>query len=255
MTTPPKKQRVALVTGSGKKRVGWEIAHTLAERGYDLAIHYRTSVGDAQDSVAEFRRQGVNAEAFPADLSNDAEVSGLVQSVLDRYGRLDALVNCAAIYEPKRFEDVTAADVHRHIDINLVGTFLAAQKAGLAMVKQRDGGSIINFGDWALCRPYCDYSAYFASKGAIPELTRCLAVELGSRNPRVRVNAILPGPVLFPATMPESEQRAAERATLVQRRGQPQDIAGAVLFLLENDFVTGVSLPVDGGRTIYAREE
>ena len=83
-------------------------------------------------------------------------------------------------------------------------------------------------------------------------MTRCLAVELGTRNPRVRVNCVLPGPVLFPPDMPEAEREEAIRSTLVQREGQPENVAAAVLFLVENDFVTGVCLPVDGGRTIYA---
>jgi pteridine reductase len=120
------------------------------------------------------------------------------------------------------------------------------------MVKQPEGGCIVNFGDWALARPYPDYAAYFASKGAIPALTRCLAVELGARNPQVRVNCVLPGPVLFPPEMPAAEREEAIRSTLVKRQGRPENVASAVLLFVENDFVTGACLPVDGGRTIYA---
>jgi len=101
-----------------------------------------------------------------------------------------------------------------------------------------------------VARPYSDYAAYFPSKGAIPALTRSLAVEFAARNPRVRVNCVLPGPVMLPPDM-EPEARAAVLAgTLVNREGTPEHVAHAVLFLLENDFVTGVCLPVDGGRTI-----
>jgi pteridine reductase len=120
------------------------------------------------------------------------------------------------------------------------------------MVRQPEGGCIVTFGDWALARPYLNYAPYFVTKGAIPALTRCLAVELGTRNPRVRVNCVLPGPVLFPPDMPEAEREEAIRSTLVQREGQPENVAAAVLFFVESDFVTGVCLPVDGGRTIYA---
>jgi pteridine reductase len=120
------------------------------------------------------------------------------------------------------------------------------------MAQQSEGGCIVNFGDWAVARPYLNYAPYFASKGAIPALTRCLAVELGVRNPRVRVNCILPGPVLFPDDMPAAERDVAIRSTLVKRTGQPENVAQAVLSFVENDFVTGVCLPVDGGRTIYA---
>jgi pteridine reductase len=252
MTAPVPTKRVALVTGSGKKRLGWHVADALAGRGYDVAVHYHMSVEEAAETVRHLRGRGIEAEAYQADLIEEAAVLALVRGVLDHFGRLDVLVNCAAIYRPKRLEDVTAADVRSHFEANLLGTFLCAQQAGLAMVQQPEGGCIVNFGDWALARPYLDYAAYFASKGAIPALTRCLAVELGSRNPRVRVNAILPGPVLFPQDMPETERQQAIDSTLVQREGQPANIAAAVLFFLENEFVTGVCLPVDGGRTIYA---
>src|SRR4029453_2421263 len=151
-----------------------------------------------------------------------------------------------------RLEDVTAADVRNYFETNTLSTFLCCQQVGLAMVKQAEGGSIVTFGDWATARPYKNYAAYFPSKGAIPTLTRCLAVELGTRNPRVRVNCVLPGPVLFPPGMPEAERVEAVRSTLVQREGRPENVAAAVLFFVENDFVTGVCLPVDGGRTVYA---
>lgn len=245
-------KRVALVTGAGKKRVGYHVAAALAERGYALAIHYNTSAQDAADTVDQFRRQGADAEAFQADLSIETTVSGMIQGVLTRFGRIDVLVNCAAIWKAVRLEDVTAAEVRRNFEVNVLGTFLCAQQAGLAMVRQAEGGVIINFGDWAETRPYVNYSAYFASKGAIPTLTRCLAVELGTRNPRVRVNCILPGPVMLPADLPAAEREEAIRATLVQREGSPANIAQAVLYLVENDFVTGSCLTVDGGRSIYA---
>jgi pteridine reductase len=122
----------------------------------------------------------------------------------------------------------------------------------LTMVGQPEGGCIVNCGDWASARPYLNYAPYLVSKGAIPALTRCLAVELGTRNPRVRVNCVLPGPVLFSPDMPKAERAEAIRSTLVRREGKPENVAAAVLFLVENEFVTGVCLPVDGGRTIYA---
>jgi pteridine reductase len=107
-------------------------------------------------------------------------------------------------------------------------------------------------GEWSVVRPYRDYLAYFASKGAIPTLTRALAVELAARNPRVRVNCIEPGPVMIPVDLPAAEREEAINATLVKREGRPENIAQAVLSLIDNDFITGVCLPVDGGRSIYA---
>jgi pteridine reductase len=247
-------RKVALVTGSGKRRVGWHVAEALAKRGYDLVVHYRSSAVEAADTVEAFRARGAEAVGLQADLTDEASVRGLIDQTLTRFGRLDALVNCAAAWKSKKLEDVTAADVRHYFETNTLGTFLCCQQAGLAMVKQPEGGCIVTLGDWAIVRPYLNYAAYFPSKGAIPTLTRCLAVELGTRNPAVRVNCIMPGPVLLPPNLPEAERRQAIDATLVKREGRPENIAQAVLFFLDNDFVTGVCLAVDGGRTIFAAD-
>jgi len=243
---------VALVTGGGKRRLGWHVADALADRGYGLAIHYRGSAAEASDAIAYFRHRGIEAVAIQADVTDEQQVRALVQATLDRFGRLDLLVNCAAVWKRKRLEEVTAADVRLHLETNVLGTFLCAQHAGLAMARQAAGGCIVNLGDWAEARPYLDHAAYFPSKGAIPALTRCLAVELATRNPRVRVNCILPGPVMLPPDLPPGERRQAILGTLVKREGRPENIAQTVLFFLDNDFVTGACLPVDGGRTVYA---
>jgi pteridine reductase len=245
-------RKVALITGSGKRRVGWHVADALGRRGYKLAIHYRSSAAEANESVAEFRQRDIESAAFGADLTDEQAVRGLVEQVFDRFGRIDALVNCAAAWRSKRLEDVTAADVRGYFETNTLGTFLCCQQVGLAMARQPEGGSIVTFGDWATTRPYVNYAAYFPSKGAIPTLTRTLAVELGTRNPRVRVNCILPGPVFLPSDLPQDERDQAINATLVKREGSPQNVAQAVLHFIENDFLTGVCLPVDGGRNVYA---
>ncbi len=214
-------ERVALVTGAGKRRVGWFVADALARRHYTVAVHYHTSAADAATAVEHFRGHGAEAVALQADLGDEPAACALVQNVLDRFGRIDVLVNCASVWKAQRLEDVTAADVRRNFDANVMATFLCSQQAGLAMVRQPEGGCIVNFGDWAEARPYLDYAAYFATKGAIPVLTRCLSVELGTRNPRVRVNCILPGPVLFADDLPEAERRHAVASTLVQHAGRP----------------------------------
>jgi pteridine reductase len=244
--------RVALVTGSGKRRVGWYVADALARRGHALVIHYRSSSAEAEKTAAHFRTQGNPVLALEANLTDEHAVRTMFRTTLDQFGRIDVLVNCAAIWRPKPLEAVTAQDVRDHFDTNVLATFLCAQQAVLAMVAQAEGGCIVNMCDWAEVRPYTGYVAYFASKGSIPTLTRSLAVELGGRNPRVRVNCIQPGPVLLPPEMSEETRRRVIAATLVKREGRPENIAQAVLFFLDNDFVTGVSLPVDGGRSIYA---
>jgi pteridine reductase len=244
--------KVALVTGSGKRRVGSHVAEALAARGYALVIHYRSSAQEAAEAVEKLHQRGLAAVALQADLTDERGARGLVEQAVAHFGRLDVLVNCAAIYRSKKLEEVTAADVRLFFETNTLSTFLVSQQAGLAMVRQPEGGCIIMLGDWAVARPYLHYAAYFPSKGAIPTLTRCLAVELGTRNPAVRVNCILPGPVLLPPDMPAAERQQAIDATLVKREGRPENIAQAVLFFVDNDFVTGTCLPVDGGRSVFA---
>ena len=247
-------RKVALVTGSGKKRVGWHVADALAERGFALALHYRSSIAEAAESAAAFQNRGIEVLSSQADLTDEKSVKPMIERIIEHFGRIDLLVNCAAVWRRKPLEETTAADVRQHFEINTLGTFLCCQQTGLAMAKQADGGLIVNIGDWAQVRPYLDYAAYFASKGAISTITRCFAVELAARNPKIRVNCILPGPVMLPPDLPEAEKQQAIRATLVQREGNPRNIAQAVLSFLDNDFVTGVCLPVDGGRTIFAPE-
>ncbi len=246
--------KVALITASGKKRIGWHVAVALAKRGYALAIHYFQSAADAEETVAMFAQQGVEAHAYQADLTNEHEVRTLVANVRERFGRLDVLVNCAGVWEHRTLEETTAADVLRHFEANALSSFLCGQQAGLAMVDQPEGGCIINIGDWADVRPYQNYVAYFMSKGAVHSLTRCLAVELARRNPKVRVNCILPGPVQLPPDMAEEERRQVINATLAQEEGNPNHIAQAVLMFIDNAYTYGVCLPVDGGRTIFAPE-
>lgn len=247
-------KKVALVTGSGKRRIGWYVAEALALRGYAVAVHYHSSIDAAQETVHAFLDRGFASEAFHADLTQEAQVKSLVADVVARFGRLDALITCAAIWPRKKLEDLTAADVRANFEANTLSTFLCCQQAGMVMVSQPTGGSIVTLGDWATVRPYTDYAAYFPSKGAIPALTRSFAVELGTRNPNVRVNCILPGPVMLPLDMPEDERQRVIEATLVKREGRPGNVAQAVLHFLENDFLTGVCLPVDGGRSIFAAD-
>jgi pteridine reductase len=242
---------VALVTGGGR-RVGQGIALALAARGYRLALHANASLEAAEKSARELSAQGCQAIAVAADLRDQAATRAMILRVRDHFGRIDALVNNAAIWSAKPLEEVTPDDVRENFEISTLGTFVCCQQAGLVMAAQQQGGAIVNIGDWAIERPYRDHAAYFASKGAIPTLTRTFAVELGTRNPRVRVNCVLPGPVLMPEGTSPQEQREIIDATLVKRWGTVEELARAILFLLENSFVTGVCLPVDGGRSVFA---
>jgi pteridine reductase len=243
---------VALVTGSGAKRVGNAVVRLLATRGYRCVVHAHHSMPAAEATVQEIMAAGGDAIAWQADLTRDEPLHALLDVAWSHFGRLDLLVNAAAIWEAKSLEEATAADARRHLAINTVAVFEACRYAGLKMAAQATGGVIVNLGDWAVVRPYSDYVSYFPSKGAIPTLTRNFAVELAARNPRVRVNAVLPGPVMLPPEMPAQEREQAIAGTLVKREGTPQHVADAVVFLAENDFITGVCLPVDGGRSVYA---
>jgi pteridine reductase len=239
-------QPVALVTG-GAVRVGAAIVRDLAARGYRVAIHANTSLDRAQELVSELSNAGHDAAAFGADLRDEDATRAMIDRARRHFGRLDALVNSAAMWSPTPLESVMADDVRRFFEVNTLSTFVCCQHAGLIMAEQDEGGAIVNIGDWAVERPYRDHSAYFISKGAIRTLTRMFAVELA---PKVRVNAVLPGPVLLPDSVSEVDRRRAIAGTLLGRAGRPENVAHAVAALLENDFITGVCLPVDGGRTL-----
>ena len=237
---------VALVTG-GAVRVGAAIVRELAARGYAVAIHANKSLDRAQELVHELTDAGHAAVAFGADLRDEEATRAMIDRARRHFGRLDALVNSAAIWSPTPLANVMADDVRRFFEVNTLSTFVCCQHSGQIMVEQELGGAIVNIGDWAVERPYRDYSAYFASKGSIPTLTRTFAVELA---PKVRVNAVLPGPVMLPESVSEEERRRVIAGTLLRRVGRPENIAQAVAALLENNFITGVCLPVDGGRTL-----
>ncbi len=242
---------VALVTGAAK-RVGRVIAEELARRGYSLVIHANTSIEEAERFASQLNANGQPALALQANLRDPSAIERMVADAVKHFGHVEALVNCAAIWKRKPLEQITADHVRENFETNLLSVFLCCQLIGLQMCKQADGGTIVNISDWAIERPYLDYAAYFAAKGSIPTLTRTFAIELAKRNPRVRVNAVLPGPVMLPPDLPAAERAASIDGTLVRREGTPQHVADAVAFLLNNDFITGVCLPVDGGRTVFS---
>ncbi len=219
--------RVALVTG-GERGMGAAVVRALASRGYAVAIHAHGSLQEARGLADQLAAAGVPSLAVTANLRDEGPVRAMVQRVADHFGRIDAVVTCAAIRQAGSLEEVTADDLRTHFDINCVAAFVAAQEAGAFMVRQPEGGSIVMMGDWAVDRPSAGSAAFFPSQGAITAMTQSLAVEFTARNPRVRANCVLAG-------------------TPVQREGTLEHVAHAVLFLLENQFVNGICLPVDGG--------
>lgn len=245
---------VALITGGGRRRVGSVVARVLAEAGYTIALHYHRSTESALDVAESVRASGVECEIFQADVGSESEVDGMIEAIVQRFGRLDLLVTTASNWEAVALPDITVEDMLRSFRVNTLGTFLCARRAGLIMATQPGGGSIVTIGDWAIQRPYLHHTAYFVSKGAVESLTRSLAVELAHRNPKVRVNCIHPGPVMFPPETTDDERQMLVESTLVKDGDCPESIGRTVLFLAQEPFVTGVCLCVDGGRTIFAGE-
>jgi len=238
--------RTVFITG-GAKRIGSHLARALARRGANLVINYRYSNADAQAVVRELRQIGVDALAVQGDVSSAADVQRMIASALERFGRIDVLINNAAVYFKTPFAQATESEWDLTMDINLKGSFLCA-KAVAEHMRSRGEGKIINFADWAGMRPYPDYLPYCVSKAGVIALTQALAQELA---PAVQVNCIAPGPILLPEEMEEEERERVVRATPLKRIGSPEDIVQTVLFLIEGtDFATGGTYLIDGGRYV-----
>lgn len=237
---------VAAVIG-GARRVGGVISLALARAGYDLAVSFKESAAQAQRVRAEAEALGARTVCFAGDMSSRPAVQQFFAATLEAFGRVDLLVTNAGWFERTPIETLDEAQWERLQRLNLWTTWLPAQCFGLHM-REQGRGCIVAIADVAALRPWRQYLAYNVAKAGVVALVRTLARELA---PAVRVNAVAPGPVLFPPDFaPEQRQREIER-TLLKREGRPEHVAEAVLFLARNDYVTGVVLPVDGGR-LYA---
>jgi len=240
------KGKVALVTGAAK-RVGRSIALELASRGCHVAITYRSSQAEAARTVREIQRKGVQGFALQVDQREGDQVRQAVRQIFSRFRRIDILVNNASSFYPTPLPQATEAQWRDLIDTNLTGPWAFAQ-AVAPIMKRRRAGKIVNIVDTAAFLPWPDYLPYCAAKGGLVTLTWGLAKALA---PEIQVNGIAPGPILMPKGISAEEKNQAIRRTLLKRSGSPQDIVQAVLFFLEgSDFVTGVILPVDGGRLL-----
>lgn len=238
--------RAALVTG-GSKRIGRALAIALAERGCRVAITYLHSRKEADAVVREIERRGVRGCAVRVDQRDPAQVKSAVRAVLRRFGSVDILINNASSYYPTPLNKATPAQWNDLLGSNLSGPWWFAQALG-PLMKRRGLGKILNIADVAVLSPWVDVLPYTVANGGVVTLTLGLAKAL---SPQVQVNAIAPGPILFPPDMPAAEKKRAVEKTLLKRAGSPEDIVAAALFFLQgSDFVTGVVLPVDGGRRL-----
>jgi len=240
------RNKVVLVTGAGR-RVGRAIASSFAARGAIGAIHYRSSQREAEEVVGEIVSRGGSAHAFHADLEKVSDIQAMVSRVVATLGRIDVLVNSAAVFSRTPLEEVTERDWDMALNTNLKAPFFLSKFAGLQMRRQ-GAGKIVNIGDWAGIRPYNNYLPYTVSKTGVIGLTRALAKALA---PQVQVNCIALGPVLAPEEYRTEAIAKMAAGTLTKKMGSPQDVARAVLFFCEGtDFATGATLLLDGGRLI-----
>jgi pteridine reductase len=236
---------VALVTGAAK-RVGRAIALELAQAGHDIAIHHRASPEEAQAVAAEIRALGRRALVVQADLVVATEIATLFRSVDEAFGRLDVLVNCAAVFRRTPVESLTEADFDFHVGANLKGPYLCCLEA-VPRMKASGRGCIVNITDVAARRPFGSHVPYCVSKAGLEMLTMALAKALA---PAITVNAVAPGTVLFREDESDDDRRRVIARIPQGRIGTPEDIARAVRFLVESPHVTGVTLAVDGGRSL-----
>ncbi|MGL1833914.1 pteridine reductase [Rhodocyclaceae bacterium SMB388] len=240
---------VVLVTGAAR-RVGAAIARALHRTGADVALHYRSSDADAQALAAELNRvRPGSASLMQADLGQDDAPERLIEAVLARHGRLTGLVNNASSFFPTPLGQIDRRAWDDLIGSNLKGPLFLSQAAAGALRAAR--GAIVNIVDIHAERPLRHYPLYCAAKAGLLGLTRALALELG---PEVRVNGVSPGPIDWPedGQFPEAERAAIIEHTLLKRVGDPDDIAGAVRFLMfDAPYVSGQILAVDGGRSAH----
>jgi pteridine reductase len=229
-----------LITG-GAHRVGKAIALELAHAGANILIHYYNSEQAAQETVAEIENIGVQAWALKADLSQPAQIETLFAGISAKCGSLDVLVNSASIMETGDARTLPLEAWNRSLAVNLTAPFLCAQHAARLML---NGGIIINITDGSALRPWATYPAHSVSKAGLVQLTQVLAKTLA---PNIRVNAVSPGPVLKPPDWEDGRWERVAQGTLLKRTGSSYDVARAVRFLVENDFITGETLVVDGG--------
>jgi NAD(P)-dependent dehydrogenase (short-subunit alcohol dehydrogenase family) len=238
--------KAALVTGG--KRIGAVVARELAARGVDVAFSYSRSQSEAEQAAATVRSMGPRAAVFQADLSLPNAPKALIDRVVAEFGRLDILINMASVYVQRPFAQLTVADWHAVMDVDLRAAFLCAHAAAPHM-KVQGGGRIVTFSDWVAAsgRPrYLGYVPYYVAKAGASALAEALALELAADN--ILVNAIAPGPIVAPPDTTDEEARAIEQATPLGRWGGEIEIAKAVLALVESDFITGETIRVDGGR-------
>lgn len=240
--------QTALVTGAAK-RIGRAIALTLAGAGANVAVSYNSSRQEAEATAGEIRALGVESLAVRANVAKPREVAAMFGKVEKAFGRLDILVNNAGVFFPVSWDKLTESDWDRALGTNLKGQFFCAQAAARLMEAQ-GRGHIINLSSLGGLQPWPLYMHYCASKAGVIMLTKCLARALA---PKILVNTIAPGTILFPGEEKDPGMKAIIRQTPLKQGGRDQDIADVALFLAtKNRFITGQVFIVDGGKSLVS---
>jgi NAD(P)-dependent dehydrogenase (short-subunit alcohol dehydrogenase family) len=242
---------VALVTG-GAQRLGLAIARALGDAGYDLALHYRSGPEQADVAVAELTARGRGAIAVAADLRDEAAVRALPAEVAHRLGPVTLLVNSASVFQDDRFGALDADGWALHFATNLRAPVVLAEAVAAALPASTPDGeaAIVNIVDQRVLKPNPQFFSYALSKAALWNATRMMAQALA---PRIRVNAVGPGPTLASIHQSAEEFAREAAATPLGHGSPPQEVAAAVVYLARAKAVTGQLLAVDGGQHLAWR--
>jgi len=235
----------ALVTG-GAHRLGRDIVLSLADAGADVAFTYFSARAAADDTLHALEQRGVRALAVQADAADDAQMARALAQIAELFPRLDLWVANAGVFRRTPLARVSERDWDDMLRLNFSTFLVPARRIGPQMRRQ-GAGCIVALADVAALHPWADYLPYCVAKRAVAALTRDLARRLA---PQVRVNAIAPGPILFPDDFPAAARAREIARTVLRRQGDPEYISAAVRYLASNDYMTGTILPVDGGRLL-----
>ena len=245
------QDKVVCVTGAARG-VERAIMLEFARQGAHVVIHHNNSDAEALNAAREARALGVDVLIVKANQADPDDVARMFDTIAARYGRLDVLVNSAANFKHRPLIEIDCAEWQSVIGVNLAGPFLCTQHAARLMIAGGHGGAIINISDNSGLRPWPSRPHHSIAKAGVVMLTQVSALSLADHN--IRVNCVVPGPVLAPAGEPEDVVGRIARGLPLRRIGTPDDIARACVFLATNDFATGTVLSVDGGEGLARRE-
>ncbi len=239
------KGAIILITGAAQ-RVGRAVALDLAAYGAHIAFSYYLDSEPWRETAAAIEQSGVRSLAIQADLTQASAARALTDAVLQRFGRVDILINNASVWLKAPALEIREADWDTEMNLNAKAPFMMAQAIAPHMIRQ-GSGLIVNITDLSAFQTWPGYAHHSASKAALVALTKVLALEWA---PQVRVNAIAPGTVLLPDDADEAKRQWAIEKSALKRIGSPEDVARTIRYLIEEDFATGAVYFVDGGRSL-----